>query len=80
MTGRIPTGIIPDSECPKCAAPLVVLDKRDPNAELWGRNPQFVGCTNFQVTGCNYRRKVNEQDRAVMEAVRAEFEALPAEF
>lgn len=80
MTGRIPTGEIPGSQCPQCGAPLAVINKRDPNTEHWGRNPQFVGCMNFHTTGCNYRRKVNESDRVVMERVAAEFAALPAEF
>lgn len=80
MTGRIPTGEIPGSQCPQCGAPLAVINKRDPNAEHWGRNPQFVGCVNFHVTGCNYRRKVTDQDRATMEAEAQAFAALPAEF
>lgn len=80
MTGRIPTGEIPNSECPGCGAPLIVINKKDPNAEHWGRNPQFVGCTNYHITGCAYRRKVNDQDRATMEAEAQAFAALPAEF
>lgn len=77
---RIPTGEIPGSQCPNCGAPLIVINKKDPNAEHWGRNPQFVGCQNHHVTGCTYRRKVNDADRVVMEQVAAEFAALPAEF
>ena len=77
---RIPTGEIPGSVCPKCGAPLRVIDKHQPNAQYWGRNPQFVGCTNYHITGCTYRRTVNEQDRKIKEAEAATFAALPAEF
>lgn len=77
---RIPTGEIPGSQCPKCGAPLRVIDKKQPNAQYWGRNPQFVGCQNYHITGCTYRRKVNEADRATMKQAEEAFAALPAEF
>lgn len=77
---RIPTGEIPGSQCPQCGAPLRVIDKRQPNAQHWGRNPQFVGCMNYHITGCTYRRKVNDTDRTTMTKAAAAFAALPAEF
>lgn len=76
MTEHIPAGIIPDSKCPYCGAELLVINKINTQAQ----NPQFVGCTNYTSTGCNYRRKVNDNDRVIMKKMAAEFAAQPAEF
>lgn len=73
------TGIIPGSECPKCGADLLVIDKPT-DTVTYGRNPQFVGCSNYFATGCDYRATVTDDIRAIMDRVQAEADLQPAEF
>lgn len=75
---RIHSGVIPNSECPKCGAPLAVRDKRNP--QQYAKHIQFVGCTMYHVTGCNYVAQVTAEIEQKMEEEWAKFEALPAEF
>lgn len=71
----IPSGVIPESTCPRCGAPLAVVNKR---MAYFGQAPQFVGCTMYPQ--CGHARTVTPDDRAAMEKVQAERDAMPAEF
>lgn len=75
---RIITGVIPGSMCPKCGAPLTVIDKRDitPCTE----HPQFVGCTMHMRTGCNYRSVITPDVIEKAGQKQAEIDAVPVEF
>jgi len=72
----IPTGIIPESQCPRCTAPLMVVNKR--NFSYFGQAPQFVGCSAYPQ--CGYVRVVKPEDVTIMQQVQAERDAMPAEF
>jgi len=78
MTNRITTGIIPDSHCPKCGAALVVLDKRDPSPTAEHR--QFVACTQFLITGCNYKTTITQDVVVKMAEIQKEIDAMTVEF
>lgn len=78
MSSTIPTGEIPNSQCPKCGAPLYVRNKR--RQTVTNKHNQFVGCSMFFITGCAYVTTVSEEVATVMIERAAEFAALPAEF
>ena len=72
MIDLIPTGQIPDSKCPRCGAPLMVVTKKA--AQRMNpysiQNPQFVGCTEYPQ--CGYNTTVTEQVREIMTAPKPE--------
>lgn len=76
---RTRTGEIPGHLCPHCAAPLLVINK-NMDRVTYGRNTQFVGCSNYHVTGCNYRAPLTENIKQIMDRVQAEADLVPAEF
>lgn len=59
--------------CPKCGAPLIVktTSTRMPGGEEVNLH-NFIGCTNYHRTGCNYKGQFTE-------AIKAEIDALPVE-
>lgn len=75
MSDLIPTGQIPDSNCPRCSAPLMVITKRNHFGAL---HPQFVGCTQYPM--CGHTSVVTDAVREKMHAVQAQREAMPVEF
>lgn len=72
----IPTGPIPNSKCPKCAASLKVVTKQNPDP--YAKHKQFVGCMSYP--RCRYVTTVTPEIAAVMIEQAEEFAALPAEF
>ncbi len=68
----IPTGQIPESKCPRCAAPLMVVTKKvaqrhNPYSIQY---PQFVGCTEYPA--CGYNTTVTDKVREKMTAPKPE--------
>ena len=78
MTALILTGDIPDKYCPKCGAPLQVKNKR--SQPQYGSPRQFVGCSMFYATGCNYVANITDDVRARMATVREELDAITVDF
>lgn len=74
----IQTGEIPGSSCPKCGAPLAVRTKRE--IRQHNKHNQFVSCTMFFVTGCDYKTVITPDVVAKMKQVRAQLDAMPAAF
>ena len=67
------------SQCPKCGAPLLVIDKKQPNAQYWGvtlspRVPELPR-NRMYVPPQGQRRRPSDDEEAA-----EEFAALPAEF
>jgi hypothetical protein len=62
-----------NGSCPKCGAPRVVktTSTRIPGGEEVNLH-NFVGCTNYARTGCNYKAPFTE-------SIKAEIDALPVE-
>lgn len=75
ITQIIRTGAIPESECPRCKAPLMVVNKRH---AYFGQAPQFVGCTEYPA--CGYVTTVTEDVAAKMDEVQRQADLQPAEF
>lgn len=59
-----PTGQIPDSVCPRCAAPLMVITKR--NYQYFTAHPQFIGCTAYPE--CGFTAILTDEVREKMES------------
>ena len=68
-------GTIPNSKCPRCEAPLMVVNKK---IALYGNAPQFVGCTRYPE--CGYHSPVTPEIKAIMNEVQRRADLLPAEF
>lgn len=75
ITQIIRTGTIPESECPRCKSPLMVVNKR---VAYFGQAPQFVGCTEYPV--CGYVRPMSEDVVEIMNDVQKQADLQPAEF
>lgn len=78
MNNNIPTGEIPNRQCPKCGAPLYVRNKRNQSVDK--KRNQFIGCSMFFITGCDYVAQVTEDVAKLMIEQAEAFAALPAEF
>ena len=59
-----PTGEIPESKCPRCSAPLMVITKK--NFQYFTAHPQFIGCTAYPE--CGFVAILTDEVRAKMES------------
>jgi ssDNA-binding Zn-finger/Zn-ribbon topoisomerase 1 len=73
----IPTGAIPESTCPRCGSQLIVITKK--TFQHFTAHPQFIGCSHYPICGY-YQPNISPEIAAKMERVRAERDAMPAEF
>lgn len=71
-----PTGQIPDSQCPRCGSPLLVVTKTK-NCH-YTQHPQFVGCTTYPA--CGHLSLVTTEIKAKMIEKAKAFELEPALF